>query len=563
MIEPNLSKEEKVAKRALEMLPGIIAWIMITSPVWGGIFFPVQIAYFVLIFNAFWLYKSLSTVLFFVIGFFRIMNNEQVDWVAKLQRLENIPQSIKELSRKVKLIQREKYDPKVFSDSRFTKLPRYMKWVVFQFERQKTKRLLKKEIKELKALQHKKIIPWKSVHHILIFPFWKEPYEVMKRSLNQVANQTLPNKHISVVIGAEERHPPAFELAKRLKKEFEGKFEHIWINNHVLTEDEIVGKGANMASCGRLAQKKIEELGWDKNLVTITSSDCDTKFDRSYFAYMAYLYVTDEDRLTHFYAAPMFYYANIWKVPFYSRVANTLFTVNNIATSVRPDKFIQVSSYSFSWRLLEDINFWSVEIVPEDFHMFFKALFVHGDKVMTVPMYIRNFADAAESIGHLGNIKNQYEQVKRWAWGVSDNSWMIRSLFKAKKKTFYMAYRVFHTVFDHLTWSIISFILLFGANIPPLVNDEFSQTVFGQKLPKVSSFILTISSLSFVLIILLDFFIKPRREQKISILRRVLEQFQWFTFPVVSFFFGAIPGLDAQTRLLFGKYMEHRLTEKH
>jgi len=126
-----------------------------------------------------------------------------------------------------------------------------------------------------------------------------------------------------------------------------------------------------------------------------------------------------------------------------------------------------------------------------------------------------------------------------------------------------MFYRVFHTVFDHFTWSIISFILLFGANIQPLINNEFNNTILGQRLPKVSSAILTISSLSFVIILIFDFFVKPSSEGKISIMRLALEQLQWFTFPVVSFVFGAIPGLDAQTRLMLGKYMEYRLTEKH
>jgi len=62
--------------------------------------------------------------------------------------------------------------------------------------------------------------------------------------------------------------------------------------------------------------------------------------------------------------------------------------------------------------------------------MFFKALFIHRDKVMTVPINLKNLSDAAESIGHTGTIKNQYEQVKRWAWGVSDDGWMIINLFK-------------------------------------------------------------------------------------------------------------------------------------
>lgn len=556
-------KGEKFIGRLLEVLPGITAWVLITSPVWGGIFFPEFIAYFVLVFNAFWLYKSLSTVILFVVGYSRIRNGENVDWMSRVLRLEDIDGSIAVLEKEIGKLKKRSFSKDQFANTKLEKLPHFLKIVLFRLEKQKTIRFLKKEVRSLQKIDRNDLLDWKEMHHIVIIPFWKEPYAVLKRSLNKLAWQTFPYNKISVVLGAEERHPPAYKMAERLQREFKDKFEYIWVNNHTLTADEIVGKGANMASCGRLARKKIEELGWDKTKVTITSCDSDTQFDKQYFAYLTYLYVKDPNRLTHFYAAPMVYYANIWKVPFYSRVANTIFTVNNIGTAVRPDKYIQVSSYSFSWTLLEDIDFWSVDVVPEDFHMFFKALFIHGDSVYTVPIFLKNLSDAAESIGHMGNIKNQYEQVKRWAWGVSDNSWMIRSLLKASKKTPYMIYRVAHTVFDHLTWSVISFILMFGANIPPLVNPDFSRTVFGQKLPKVSSFILTVSSLTFVLIIILDFFIKPRREEKISIFKFLLEQLQWITFPVVSFIFGAVPGLDAQTRLLFGKYMEHRLTEKH
>jgi hypothetical protein len=46
-----MSKKEKLIKRLFEIYPGLLAWIVITSPIWGGIFFPEAIAYFVLIFN--------------------------------------------------------------------------------------------------------------------------------------------------------------------------------------------------------------------------------------------------------------------------------------------------------------------------------------------------------------------------------------------------------------------------------------------------------------------------------------------------------------------------------
>lgn len=558
-----MTGKDKLTKRFFEVMPGILAWVIITSPVWGGIFFPEIIAYFVLIFNAFWVYKSLSSVIFFIIGYLKIRNFENTDCMARLKRLDDIDSSIKSIQREIKRLEEAKFSEKDFDRRPLNKLPKLFKKWLYTIEKQKTIRHLNDEIKSLAKLKQKKLLDWKKVRHVIIIPFWKEPYAVLKRSLDKLASQTFPTERINIVLGAEARHVPAYKMAKKLQYEFKGKFENLWINNHVLTEEEIIGKASNMASCGKFAQKKVEELGWDKGKITITSCDCDTQFDRQYFAYLTYLFVTDEDRYTHFYAAPMVYYANYWKVPFYSRVANTLFTINNIATSVRTDKYIQVSSYSFSWRLLEDIEFWSVDIIPEDFHMFFKALFIHRDKVVTLPIYLPNLADAAESIGHRATMKNQYEQVKRWAWGVSDDGWMIRSLFKVSKVTPYMVYRVFHTVYDHMTWSIISFVLLFGANIPPLVNKNFARTVLGQKLPKVSSFMLTISSIGFVATVILDFFLKPRRAKKVSIFQMIFEQLQWITFPVVSFVFGAIPGLDAQTRLLFGKYMEYRLTEKH
>ncbi len=554
--------KNKFSKRLFEVLPGLIAWTTITSPIWGGIFFPEIIAYFVLVFNAFWVYKSLSSILFFVIGYIKIRDSENMCWLCKLKRLLDIQSGIRDLKVEIVRLNRMRYQVEKFNNKYYQKTPKIIKKVIFELSKRKTKVYLEKEMRNLEKYSKIEILDWRNIRHIVIIPFWKEPYEVLKRSLDKLADQTFPKDRINIVLGAEERYPPARDLALKLQKEYKDKFENVWVNNHKLVEGEIVGKSSNMASCGRNVQKMIEKLGWEKSEIIVTSCDCDTQFDKQYFAYLTYLFVTDPDRYTHFYAAPMVFYANFWKVPFYSRLVNTLFTINNISTAARPDKFIQVSSYSFSWNLLEDIDFWVVDIIPEDFHMFFKALFIYGEKVATIPIYLKNLSDAAEGIGHRSTIKNQYEQVKRWAWGTSDHPWMIKNWFKSKK-SFYVTYRVFHTIFDHITWSIISFILMFGANLPPLINKEFSMTVFGQKLPKVSSFMMTITSIIFVFTIILDLFLKPKRNQKVSIFRFVFEQLQWIVFPYVSIIFGALPGLDAQTRLLFGKYMEYRLTEKH
>ena len=46
--------------RFLEILPGFISWTLILSPIWASLLFPYILAYFILFFDVFWLYKSVS-----------------------------------------------------------------------------------------------------------------------------------------------------------------------------------------------------------------------------------------------------------------------------------------------------------------------------------------------------------------------------------------------------------------------------------------------------------------------------------------------------------------------
>ena len=47
-----------------------------------------------------------------------------------------------------------------------------------------------------------------------------------------------------------------------------------------------------------------------------------------------------------------------------------------------------------------------------------------------------------------------------------------------------------------------------------------------------------------------------------SLWRKIILPFEFLLLPVVGFFFTALPGLDAHTRLLLGKYIEYKVTEK-
>jgi hypothetical protein len=73
----------------LEIFPPLIAVILITWPFWGSVFFPVQLAYFVIFFNMYWLYKSANLAICAFISSRKIKKAEKTDYLAKAKSLPN------------------------------------------------------------------------------------------------------------------------------------------------------------------------------------------------------------------------------------------------------------------------------------------------------------------------------------------------------------------------------------------------------------------------------------------------------------------------------------------
>lgn len=490
----NQNKKERLIQRALEILPGFVSWNLILFPVWGSFAFPMVVAYFVLLFDVFWLYKSLTFAFFALLSHFRIEASKKMDWLGEL---------------------------KFFPD-------------------------------------------WEKVHHLVIICTYKEPLYILERTFQSLIDQTMPKKQISVVLGFEAREQDWQIKAAELKRKFRGKFAHFLISEHTLVPEETAGKHSNARACILLAKKQlIDSKKIDPNYTTVSSCDADHVYHPNHFANLAYLFLDNPHRYERFWQPAIVFYNNFWRLPALTRVANTFGTIWNIAVLMRTDRLISSQNYSLSFRLLDKINYWDPDVIPEDWHMFFKAFFATDGRAEVEPIFLPLSTDAAESGGFLKTLKNQYEQQKRWAWGVSDDPYVIKRYFLAKKIPFWnKTLRIIRLMEDHFLWPVNWFIITLGINIPSLVNKNFAKTAIGFNLPKTSSSILTVCLLFLAIILFVDLKQRPPRPKEIPKIRALLIPLEFILMPIAGFIFTALPGLDAHTRLMLGKYMEYRVTEK-
>src|SRR5262249_60623048 len=81
---------------------------------------------------------------------------------------------------------------------------------------------------------------------------------------------------------------------------------------------------------------------------------------------------------------------------------------------------ITQSNYALSLELCHRAGYWDTDVIPEDSHMFFKALFRCGERVRTVPLYVPVWSDAAEGTRWWRTVLSHYRQARRGARGVSD-----------------------------------------------------------------------------------------------------------------------------------------------
>jgi cellulose synthase/poly-beta-1,6-N-acetylglucosamine synthase-like glycosyltransferase len=406
-----------------------------------------------------------------------------------------------------------------------------------------------------------------TIHHIIVIPTYKEPLSTLERTLKKLSEQTYPTDHLHVMLAFEEREgAAAVQKARQLTEQFASHFGHLWHTFHPDIEGEVKGKSSNTSWGARAAKKLlVDEAGVPIERITITSEDADATFHCSYFAALThqFLSLAEQDRFNRVWQGGVVFYNNIWRVYAPIRVLAATFSVTQLYILMRRDRLINFSTYTTSLKHVDDIGYWDTDVIPEDYRLFFKSYFAKKGKFEVEPIFLPIYSDAAEATGFWPSMVNQYEQLKRWAWGVSDDAYIIRQYILSEGIPFWdKTIRIMKTIEDHFLWPVNWFAITVAAFFPPLLNPAFNRTMLGKTLPQVTSFLLTLSLVSLAAIIFVDASNRPPSEKKRGPFGFVGQALEFLMLPVIGFFFSALPGIDAHTRLMLGKYIEYRVTEK-
>ncbi|MFC1599887.1 hypothetical protein ACFL3T_02560 [Patescibacteria group bacterium] len=526
--------------RLLEMVPGLIAWSALLLPIVIAIYYPIAIALLAIVYALIWLFRSIRLSINLYRGYRRTQNAMKVNWNYLLDLVEHpekIDQAVSEVDFKKPLLQ--------------------------------PMRILNLELKNLKnryiwMKKHEQYLKPSEIYHAILVVTFKESFELVRESVKSYTESFYPHEKLILVLGGEEGDQENFKkISNKLIEEFGHKFFKVITTVHPKgIPGEIPGKSANATFAAKELKKYVDSQDIDYNNVILSNFDADTVVHPAYFSELTFKYLMTKNRTQKVYQPTHMFHNNIWDVPIMIRMVALSCTFWRMAEALDKNKYKSFSSRSMGFRTVLDTNYWDPSIIPEDSRQFWTAFMKYNGKHTVSWIYTPVYMDAVLSDTYVETFKSQYIQLRRWAWGVVDFPFMALNISRHPKIKFgEKVKRIFIFLENAFFWATGPIIIMTAGFWPSLMNAEFRGSVLAYNLPQITSQILTIAAVGIIMCGIISVIVVPKREKK-SLWGRFLLLIQWLLVPVTSIFLSAIPALDAQTRLMFGKHLEYKVTEK-
>jgi cellulose synthase/poly-beta-1,6-N-acetylglucosamine synthase-like glycosyltransferase len=416
---------------------------------------------------------------------------------------------------------------------------------------------------------HAMVEPLKHEHiyHLVLFPFYKEPEEVLEATTASLAACDYPNDRMIVVLPVEARAGEAARaVARRVEERWKGTFAHFLVTVHPADmPGEMAGKGSNATwalECARTEVLDRHHIPYDDVLVSIFDSD--TVVYPHYFNCLTWHFLTSENPYkTSFQPVPIFN-NNVWDAPAISRVTAMSSTFWEMIQQERPERMATFSSHSVSFRALYEIGYGQTNMVSEDSRIYWNLLVANNGDYTVTPLSYPLSMDANAAPSFFKTLKNIYLQHRRWTYGVENFVYISYHFIKNKQIPLGKRLRILATQAEGY-WSLVTnpiMLLLLGWLPLFLGGRAFHETVLSYNLPHVVRNLLMLAMFGLVVSAMISMTLLPERPQGRSRFVYVALALQWVLVPVTMIFFSALPGLDAQTRLMLGKYLGFWVTPK-
>lgn len=401
----------------------------------------------------------------------------------------------------------------------------------------------------------------------VIITAYTEPFDVIEPTIKALTKVTYDKKNLLIFFAYEERGGEAIEATvKKLKSLYGDQFMDFVLSKHPKDlPNEVVGKGGNITYAGHRLKEYCDrnKIAYDK--VIVTTLDCDNRPHPKYFDAVAYEYIVNENRNNMSYQPVSLFINNIWDVPAPMRILATGNSFWNIISSVRPHTLRNFASHSQPLKALVGMNFWSVRTIVEDGHQYWRSYFYFKGNYTVQPILVPIYQDAVLSGTLKKTLKDQFKQLRRWSYGASDIAYVAMNIFTKDRDVPLMPAlgRFIRLLDGHVTLACISFLVAFGGWVPLIVNPRASMLIAAQQLPDAISKIQQVAMLGIIVTIVISFQIIPKRPARYKWTKSIFMFTQWILMPVTAILYSALAAYVAQTRLMFGKYLDKfDLTEK-
>ncbi|MFA6078610.1 MAG: glycosyltransferase family 2 protein [Candidatus Omnitrophota bacterium] len=494
-------KKSRVYKRAFEIIPGALTWATLIGLPLLAVIKPLWVAIFIITFDLYWAIRVgyLTTLLIF--AYRRLGREKNMDW-----------------------------------------------------------------LKRCRDNGTKNGLKFDDIYHTVLFPVYQEGLEILTPSIDALANANYPADKMIVVLSVEERAgSEAWNNAVHLKDKYKGHFFEFLVTRHPDgMAGEVKAKGANATWGAKVVKEFVESKKIDLEHVIISCFDADTCAEREYFGCLAYHYITNPKRMQSSYQPIPVYNNNIWHARSIARVIELGSSFMQMIETMRLEKFVTFSSHSMSFKTLVDVGYWPVDMISDDSVIYWKCYLYFDGNYSVIPMYVTVSMDVATAKNIIPTIVKQYKQKRRWAWGVENFPYVMMGFLENNRIPMIKKIRRgFNLLESHYTWAVWAIIVTFIAPLPIFFGGGiFRQTAIGHNLPSVSAALFRTTIVTLLICMVMSIKLLPPRPKDVKPGKRLVMYTQWLLAPLIAATVGSIPAIDAQTRLMLGKYMHFYVTEK-